>query len=150
MTIQTFVGARDGLGIEIFDRTGKPTRFCQMGRSEVSNRNVLTAAQLDYRKRMASIVPSVRELKVGEMCGNGFDAIMAEKKKRAFPESDSDDTGTPSKVLFPAAPMPGDDDDDPDDAPVNLAAKPKHRVRFPATITERRADGRLVRRKADL
>jgi hypothetical protein len=34
--------------------------------------------------------------------------------------------------------------------PVNLAAKPRVRVRFPATITERRRDGRLVRRKADL
>ncbi|MHB8382709.1 MAG: hypothetical protein ACYDC3_10290 [Candidatus Binataceae bacterium] len=91
----------------------------------------MTAAQLDHRKRMASIVPTVKEIQIAQQCGVSFSALMAAKRKRAFPSADDDSTGTPSKVLFPAAPADAPADDDEDDAPVNLALTPKIRVKFP-------------------
>ncbi len=99
---------------------------------------------------MASCVPSLREMKIGQMCGLTFAQIMTAKKRRGGFLQPQDDSKTALKVRFPAPADAPDDDDDPDDEPVNLAAKPIMRVRFPKTIVEHRPDGLLRRREADL
>ncbi len=136
MTIQNvFVGARDGLSIAIFDSVGRMTRNARMASG---------------RQSMASLVPSVKEMRIGQMCGLSFAQIVAAKKRRGGFLEPQDDSKTALKVRFPAPADAPDDADDPDAEPIDLAAKPKMRVRFPKTIVERRADGRIVRRKADL